>query len=253
MDGVRHEGEAHHRRGGSAALSLAALGIVFGALGTSPLYALDQLMFHTGVEEAAHDVPGALCLVVWTITLIAALKYAILMLRAENDGEGGVFALYGLVHPYKRRGARGLLWALMLGAGLLFADGMLTPAISVLAAVEGLEVAAPQLAGAVIPVTLALLGLVFAELFIAAAQIGPMQPFVDQIADPSRSDLIYLSYITLTTVGFGDLTPRSGVARTLIITEALIGQIFLVTAVARVVSLFGSNQTKASSGEDLGG
>ena len=172
MDGVRHEGEAHHRRGGSAALSLAALGIVFGALGTSPLYALDQLMFHTGVEEAAHDVPGALCLVVWTITLIAALKYAILMLRAENDGEGGVFALYGLVHPYKRRGARGLLWALMLGAGLLFADGMLTPAISVLAAVEGLEVAAPQLAGAVIPVTLALLGLVFALQSRGTAGIG---------------------------------------------------------------------------------
>ena len=172
MEGVRHEGEAHHRRGSLTALSLAALGIVFGAIGTSPLYALDQLMFHSGVEEATRDVPGALSLVVWTITLIVALKYAILLLRAENDGEGGVFALYGLVHPYKRRGARGLLWALMLGAGLLFGDGMLTPAISVLAAVEGLEVAAPQLAGAVVPITLVLLGIVFALQSRGTAGIG---------------------------------------------------------------------------------
>ena len=109
MDGVKHEGGGHHRKGGLAALSIAALGIVFGAIGTSPLYALDQLMFHAGVEEATRDVPGALSLVVWTITLIVALKYAILLLRAENDGEGGVFALYGLVHPYKRRGAL-FLW-----------------------------------------------------------------------------------------------------------------------------------------------
>ena len=172
MGGGRHEGEAHHRRGSLAALSIAALGIVFGAIGTSPLYALSQLMFHTGVDEATRDVPGALSLVVWTITLIVALKYAILMLRAENDGEGGVFALYGLIHPYKRRGARFLLWALMLGAGLLFGDGMLTPAISVLAAVEGLEVAAPQLAGAVVPITVVLLGIVFALQSRGTAGIG---------------------------------------------------------------------------------
>ena len=172
MGGVRHEGEAHHRRGSLPALSIAALGIVFGAIGTSPLYALSQLMFHTGVDEATRDVPGALSLVVWTITLIVALKYAILMLRAENDGEGGVFALYGLIHPYKRRGARFLLWALMLGAGLLFGDGMLTPAISVLAAVEGLEVAAPQLAGAVVPITVVLLGIVFALQSRGTAGIG---------------------------------------------------------------------------------
>lgn len=178
MDGARHEVTGHHdvaghhRKGGIAALSVAALGIVFGAIGTSPLYALDQLMFHAGVPEAARDVPGALSLVVWTITLVVAVKYAILLLRAENDGEGGVFALYGLVHPYKRRGAQGLLWALMLGAGLLFGDGMLTPAISILAAVEGLEVAAPQLAGAVVPLTLVLIGVVFALQSRGTAGIG---------------------------------------------------------------------------------
>ena len=81
---------------------------------------------------------------IWTITLIVAIKYALLVLRAQNDGEGGVFALYGLLHD--RQGparTRMLLWALMLGAGLLFGDGMITPAISVLSAVEGLDVATP--------------------------------------------------------------------------------------------------------------
>ncbi len=170
MEHGGHEG--HARRGGAAALSVAALGIVFGAIGTSPLYALDQLFFHAGVPAAARDVTGALSLVLWTITLIVALKYAVLVLRAENDGEGGVFALYGLVHPYKRRGAHWVLWLLMLGAGLLFADGMLTPAISVLAAVEGLGVAAPALAGAVVPVVLALLTFVFAVQPRGTAGIG---------------------------------------------------------------------------------
>jgi KUP system potassium uptake protein len=164
--------EGHTRRGGLAALSVAALGIVFGAIGTSPLYALDQLLFHAGVTEAPRDVTGVLSLVVWTITLIVAVKYALLVLRAENDGEGGVFALYGLVHPYKRRGAKVVLWALMLGAGLLFGDGMLTPAISVLAAMEGLEVAAPAMAGWVVPGTIALLTLVFAFQWRGTAGIG---------------------------------------------------------------------------------
>ena len=80
---------------------------------------------------------------IWTIALIVALKYAILVLRAQNDGEGGLFALYGLLAEPKKRSTTFLLWSLMLGAGLLFGDGIITPAISVLAAVEGLQVATP--------------------------------------------------------------------------------------------------------------
>ena len=100
---------------------------------------MDQLFFGPRRRRATPaDVLGGVSLVIWTITIIVAIKYAMFVLRAQNDGEGGVFALYGLLHEQRRRGTACLLWALMLGAGLLFGDGMITPAISVLSAVEGL-------------------------------------------------------------------------------------------------------------------
>ena len=109
---------------------------------------------------------------IWTITVIVAIKYAIFVLRAQNDGEGGLFALYGLLHEHKKRGMRPLLWALMLGAGLLFGDGMITPAISVVSAVEGLQVATPALAEIVVPVTIGLLTALFAIQFKGTSGIG---------------------------------------------------------------------------------
>src|ERR1700733_779129 len=90
------------RRGSFAALTVGALGVVYGDIGTSPLYAMDQLFF--GRADAAQtpaDVLGGVSLVIWSITLIVAIKYAILVLRAQNDGEGGVFALYGLLAEQK--------------------------------------------------------------------------------------------------------------------------------------------------------
>jgi hypothetical protein len=107
-----------------------------------------------------------------TITLIVAVKYALLVLRAENDGEGGVFALYGLLHKYKNQGAQLLLWSLMLGAGLLVGDGMITPAISVLSAVEGLNVATPAFAPYVLPITVALLTGLLTIQFKGASGVG---------------------------------------------------------------------------------
>ena len=118
-----------------------------------------------GVAPTADNVLGAISLAIWTITIIVAVKYALLVLRAENDGEGGVFAVYGLLHRFKNQGGRVLLWSLMLGAGLLFGDGMITPAISVLSAVEGLEVATPAFAPYVLPITVALLTGLFAIQF----------------------------------------------------------------------------------------
>ena len=117
---------------------------------------------------------GAISLAIWSITLIVAVKYALLVISAENEGEGGVFALYSLLHPYKykQRGAHLLLWGLMLGAGLLFGDGMITPAISVLSAVEGLKVATPAFAPYVIPITVGLLTGLFAIQFKGASRIG---------------------------------------------------------------------------------
>ena len=146
----------HAPRGGLAALTFGALGVVYGDIGTSPLYAMDQI-FQPGLERNAENVLGGVSLVIWALTLIVAIKYALLVLRADNEGEGGVFALYGLLHDRRNRFARLTLWALMLGAGLLLGDGMITPAISVLSAVEGLQAAPPALGHTIIPITLLLL------------------------------------------------------------------------------------------------
>ena len=113
---------------------------------------MDQI-FHDGVSRTPDHILGGVSLVIWAITIIVSIKYALLVLRAQNEGEGGVFALYGLLHDRSSRTARLMLWSLMLGAGLLLGDGMITPAISVLSAVEGLHVAAPHLGHLVIPFT----------------------------------------------------------------------------------------------------
>ncbi|NDY74954.1 potassium transporter Kup, partial [Desulfobacter hydrogenophilus] len=106
-------------------------------------------------------------------TVIVAIKYALLVLRADNDGEGGIFALYGLLHGHSnRRGRKLLLWSLLLGAGLLFGDGIITPAISVLSAVEGLGVATPALGQTVVPLTIVLLTVLFALQYKGTAGIG---------------------------------------------------------------------------------
>ena len=170
---TRHRAEAHDHapRGGVGALALGALGVVYGDIGTSPLYAMDQI-FRVAPSHAPEDALGAVSLVIWTLTLIVAIKYAVLVLRAQNDGEGGVFALYGLLHDRTDRRARMLLWALMAGAGLLIGDGMITPAISVLSAVEGLGVAAPGFAGLAVPITLGLLVALFAIQFKGASGVG---------------------------------------------------------------------------------
>ena len=166
---VSYSSKADHRAhgahdGGLRALTIGAIGIVFGDIGTSPLYALDQVYFaHGNLALTDDNVFGGISLVIWALTIIVAIKYAILVLRADNDGEGGIFALYGLLHGDARKnGTRILLWSLMLGAGLLFGDGIITPAISVLSAVEGLNVATPELGKVVIPLTILVLSGLFA-------------------------------------------------------------------------------------------
>ena len=161
------------RHGGLLGLAIGAIGVVYGDIGTSPLYAIDQLFVGpAGLAPTPDSAVGAISLAIWTLTLIVAVKYAALVLNAENEGEGGVFALYGLLHKYKGEGASVVLWALMLGAGLLFGDGMITPAISVLSAVEGLQVATPALKPFVIPATIALLALLFLIQHRGASSVG---------------------------------------------------------------------------------
>src|SRR6201987_5040675 len=153
----------HDRRTVPVAAALTALGIVYGDIGTSPLYAFKQAA-QAGGTPSAETVLGVLSLIVWSLIVIVSLKYAILILRADNHGEGGIVALLALLDV--RRAANGswrasLLIIGLVGAALLYGDGVITPAISVLSAVEGLKVDAPGLAPIVVPVTIAILAGLF--------------------------------------------------------------------------------------------
>lgn len=143
-------------------LSLAALGIVFGDIGTSPLYAL-RVCFGPdyAVETTPQNVLGALSLIFWALVLIISVKYLVFILRADNNGEGGILALMALARPAlagsARRRGMVLVTLGLFGAALLYGDGIITPAISVLSAVEGLEVTRLHFTPFVIPITVALL------------------------------------------------------------------------------------------------
>ncbi|HWP35208.1 MAG TPA: potassium transporter Kup [Thermodesulfobacteriota bacterium] len=145
---------------------IAALGVVYGDIGTSPLYAVrEAFQGPHGVAPTGANVLGVLSLVFWSLVLVVSVKYLVLLLRADNRGEGGIFALLALVPPAADpRAARLRRLAIPLGlfgAALLYGDGIITPAISVLSAVEGLAIAAPAAGPAVVPVTVAILLLLF--------------------------------------------------------------------------------------------
>ena len=165
--------DAHAPRGRVLALALGAVGVVYGDIGTSPLYAVNEIFFgHGHVAPLPGGARGCISLVVWALIVVVALKYVLFVLRADNDGEGGVFALYGLLHRYKEKGLRYLLFALMLAAGLLFGDGVITPAISVLSAVEGLDVVTPMFEHAIVPITIVILTGLFSIRFRGTETVG---------------------------------------------------------------------------------
>jgi KUP system potassium uptake protein len=138
-------------------LCLASLGIVYGDIGTSPLYALRECFYGKHAVPPTHaNVLGVLSLVLWSLLLIISVKYLILILRADNRGEGGILALATLVSDVARRGKVLFLLGLF-GAALLYADGMITPAISVISAVEGLHVATPLFDSFVVPIAIVIL------------------------------------------------------------------------------------------------
>ena len=148
------------RRSGSGLLALGALGVVFGDIGTSPLYAFGEIFLGAhDIAVSVDRVMGALSLVFWTLTLIVSVKYVLIVMRADNEGEGGIMALASLATAAVRRHRSAALIMVfgVLGAALFYGDGIITPAVSVLSAVEGLEVAAPALSSYVIPIALVLL------------------------------------------------------------------------------------------------
>ena len=170
----------NQRASGQWALAVGALGVVFGDIGTSPLYTI-QTVFNPGdphpVKVSTENIFGVVSLIFWSVTIIVTVTYVLLVMRADNDGEGGIMALITLI---RRRGVPGgrrtkiVLAALgIFGASLFFGDSMITPAISVLSAVEGVKVAAPSLSGLVVPITAAIIVVLFLSPAAGHGRGGP--------------------------------------------------------------------------------
>ena len=167
---IETKASPHHSRQSLSALSLAALGVVYGDIGTSPLYTLKVVLGATGKNPAPEAVLGSLSLIIWTLIIITTVKYIILALRVDNEGEGGVLALMALLS--RKPGRRYVLYIGMFGAALVYGDCALTPAISVLSALEGLDVIAPELGRFVLPGTVAILAALFAVQQRGTAVLG---------------------------------------------------------------------------------
>jgi KUP system potassium uptake protein len=192
-----------------AALTLAALGVVFGDIGTSPLYAL-QAVF-TADNHAVHTTPGevygVISLVFWSITMIVSVKYVTFIMRADNGGEGGIMALTALLDGARLRSRKLKLTLVMLGilgASLFYGDGAITPAISVLSAVEGLKVAAPSLGSLVLPVTVAVLTMLFA-----------IQRFGTTVVGGLFGPVMAIWFGVLAVTGVAEVAQHPGVIRAL--------------------------------------
>ena len=228
------EGHSHDHEGKLLALAFGALGVVYGDIGTSPIYSLKEA-FHAhhmeGVAPAA-DVLGIVSLILWAITLIVSFKYVIFVLQADNHGEGGILALSGLLNRYRpkhRRDLHLLMTLAVFGVALLYGDGMLTPAVSVLSAVEGLETATPMFQPYIVPITVVILIALFSIQSRGTEKVGRM-----------FSPVMTVWFLTLSTLGLiqivrapqilGALNPLHGIRFLLDNgwgSAAVIGSVFL--------------------------
>ena len=173
-----HAHGGHHVQGSLAALALGALGVVYGDIGTSPLYALRECFIGPHAVAISHtNILGVLSLIVWSLIVVICIKYLTFVMRADNQGEGGILALLslskaGIADRTSPRSQYGLLLLGLFGTALLYADGMITPAISVLSAVEGLGIATRDVEPFIIPITIAILVALFAVQHRGTAGIG---------------------------------------------------------------------------------
>ena len=201
--GNRDHPAAHS--GGLYGLALGALGVAFGDIGTSPLYAV-QTVFSIDdgvVKPTVADVYGVASLIFWSITIVVSVKYVTFVLRADNDGEGGVMALAALVRTVAGDTARRARVALILGvlgASLFYGDSLITPAISVLSAVEGLEVAQPNLAHAILPIGIVILAVLFAAQRFGTHRVGR-----------AFGPVMVIWFVTLAVLGVPHIVEHPGV------------------------------------------
>lgn len=157
---VKHPGQSKEQL---TALTLSAIGVVFGDIGTSPLYAIKEV-FHSGLPTDMQHVLGVLSLIFWALTLVVTTKYALFIMRADNKGEGGIMALMALALHGSKNNAKRKVFIItigLLGASLFYGDSMITPAISVMSAIEGLSVIEPRLEHYVLPITISVLSVLF--------------------------------------------------------------------------------------------
>jgi KUP system potassium uptake protein len=194
---------------------LAALGIVFGDIGTSPLYALQTVFSidHGAVRPTESDVYGVISMMFWSVTLIVSIKYISVLMRADNDGEGGVMALTALARRlYAARGSRSATLVVLgvLGVSLFYGDSLITPAISVLSAVEGVRVAAPSLGHVVVPIAAVILTGLFAVQRFGTGKVGAL-----------FGPVTLLWFLALAVAGLGGLVQHPGVLKGLSPTYAV--------------------------------
>ena len=166
-------------RGGITVLALAALGVVFGDIGTSPLYALRTVFTidNGAVSPDRTDVYGVISMMFWSITIVVSIKYVLILMRADNNGEGGVMALAALagrLYAKRRGGATIFLVIGIVGVSLFYGDSLITPSVSVLSAVEGLETAAPSVGNLVLPIAAVILVLLFFVQRFGTGRVGAL-------------------------------------------------------------------------------
>lgn len=184
---------------GLPGLSLAALGIVFGDIGTSPLYTLKTVLSLSGGKPDSAVLLGVLSLLIWTLIIVATIKYVVVAMSINNDGEGGILALMALIGAKKK--SRPVLIAVgLIGAALIYGDGSITPAISVLSALEGLDMVTPDVEPYVLPCTVIILLLLF---FI--------QPFGTKVIGRAFGPVMALWFFTLAVLGLTGLVQHPGV------------------------------------------
>jgi KUP system potassium uptake protein len=189
------------------ALMLGAIGVVYGDIGTSPLYTMKQAFGPNGAAPTIGNVLGVLSLVFWALVMVVSVKYAGFIMRADNKGEGGIMALTALAQRSVRSSQRARWWIVMLGlfgAALFFGDGVITPAISVLGAVEGLEIMAPALDHWIVPISAVIIVLLFAVQNRGTAKVGAV-----------FAPIMVVWFLTLAVLGIWQVAQHPAVLRAL--------------------------------------
>lgn len=208
--------ESSHKNSNIVLLSLAALGVVFGDIGTSPLYALREC-FHGshGLAPTPENVLGILSIIVWTLILVICVKYMMFVMRADNKGEGGILSLMALaVRSQHDKGAARRRWIMttmgLFGAALLYGDGIITPAVSVLSAMEGLAIVAPQFDHFVIPITIFVINALFLMQRYGTGRIGVI-----------FGPILLLWFSSLALLGLHGLSSNFGILEAVFPTHAI--------------------------------